>query len=119
MCLFRQRQQQELRTEGRCVAVIARVVVVQEETESRGWVMVDPVGHRGESRFYSQCGRMPRATEEFKERVTVVYFFKISLADAWRWIERKQKIEVGSSFGDVTVMWPREEGGWTESQQTC
>lgn len=31
-----------------CVAVIARVVVAQEETESGGWVTVDPGGH-GES----------------------------------------------------------------------
>lgn len=62
---------------------------------------------------------MPHATEAFKEGVSVVYFLKIGVADAWRWIERKQKIEVGISFGGVTVMWSREEGGWTEAQQTC
>lgn len=50
----------------------------------------------GESGFYARYGRIPHATEAFKEGVSVVYFLKISLADAWRWIERKQKIEVGS-----------------------
>lgn len=99
------------------MAVITRVVVAQEETKSGGWVTVDPRGHGGESGIYAQYGRMPHATEAFKEEVSAVYFLKIS--HAWRWIERKRKIEVRLSFGGVTVTWSREEGGWTGSQQTC
>ena len=89
------------------------------ENRKRGLGHDGPWRSWGESGFYARYGRMPHATEAFKEGVSGVYFLKIGLADAWRWIERKQKIEVGISFGGVTVMWSREEGGWTESQQTC
>lgn len=46
-------------------------------------------------------------------------FLKISLAVAWRWVGEEHKIEAGALLEAVAVIQPREEGGWSKSQQTC
>lgn len=60
------------------MAVVVRGVEAQEEFGKVGrcWVMVGPVGPGGKSLGFILCGRVPHATEDFKEGVSIVYFCK-------------------------------------------